>query len=670
MATGSVSKQYMANLVVILLFLSSSSLFATSHICHPEDEDEAASSFSYVCHSNLQKCHTFAILRADSSLSNLSYHLGLDSSVDADEFVPQGQLLLIPIDCRCNGRFYEAHLIKTCVKGDTFRSVSQSLQGLTTCLSIIEKNPHISEDKLGDNVKLRLAIRCSCPEEGVSNASFLVTYPVSLRDSVSSLALKFNTTEDAIASANNKSGVVPLKPALIPLDHRPVLDQLAKPGKPPGSRNVTTENLHKKQPSKKKRSKMKLMIAVSSAIAGVCGLITLIVFVYLHWKKETRMQTQTQNWISNKDPETRQLSLSIRTTSDKKISFEGSQDGSILDSHNTVGTTTPRKPVLEIYAFEELEKATENFSSSNHIKGSVYFGSFKGKDLAIKQVSADVMKRFDFGLLNDQSHYYNHNLIRVLGTCFREIDQDSFLVFEYARNGSLWDWIQNKLAIKNQFIESCYCFLAWKQRIKICHDVAIALKYMHRINYVHGNIKSTNIFLNEDLRGKVGKFGMSKCVNNEFATEENILQGSLSLATDIFAYGIMVMEALSGQTPEMLLGLQGEEETTSLGTQDTCVSEWKRLRRVLGDKEMLREVMDSTLGDSYSVDCAFEVASIARDCTREEPESRPSAAEIAERVSRLVDDDEDEENEAVIERESTLISESSYKPLVKKTSID
>ncbi|KAL1211252.1 Protein LYK2 [Cardamine amara subsp. amara] len=649
---GSVSKQYMASLIVILIFISSSSLSAASDSCDPEEEE--ASSLSYACHSDIQKCHTFAILRATSpfnSLSNLSYHLRLTG---ADEFVQQGQLLLIPINCRCNGRIYEAHLIKTCVKGDTFRSVSDSLQGLTSCLSIREKNPYISEDTLGENVKLRLAIRCSCPQKGVSNATFLLTYPVSVRDSVSSLAVKFNTTEEAIVSANNKSGVVPLTPALIPLDHKP------------GSRNVTTDNRQTKNPSKEKRSKVKLMIAVSSVIAGVCGLMTLMVFGYLHWKKETRMQTQTRNWISNKDPETRQLSLSIRTTSDKKISFEGSHDGSILDSHNTVGTTTPRKPVLEIFAFEELEKATENFSSSNHIKGSVYFGSLKGKDLAIKQVSVDGMKRFDFGLLNDQAHYYNHNLIRVLGTCFREIDQGSYLVFEYAKNGSLWDWIQNKLAIKNQFIESCYCFLAWKQRIKICHDVAIALKYMHRINYVHGNIKSRNIFLNEDLRGKVGNFGMSKCVTDELATEES----PLSPATDVFSYGIIVMEVLSGQTPEMLLGLQ-EQETISLGTQETCVSEWKRLRRVLGNKEMLREVMDSTLGEGYSIDSAFEIASIASDCTAEEPESRPSATEIAERVSRLVSDDEEDEDEAVIERESTLMSESSYKPLViKSTSID
>ncbi|CAH8354345.1 unnamed protein product [Eruca vesicaria subsp. sativa] len=481
------------------------------------------------------------------------------------------------------------------------------------------------------HVKLRLAVKCCCPkEEGVSKARrFLVTYPASEGESVSSLADKIKTREDAIVSANssNNTGVVPLPlPRTPPLDHKP--------------QNTTTTTSRQK----KKRSKMKkLMMAVSGAIAGVMGLITLMVLGYLHWKKETRLES----WISNKDPETRQLSLSIRTTSDKKISFEGSQEGSILES--VVGTTTPRKPLLEIYEFEELERATDNFSSSNHIKGSVYFGCLKGKDLAIKQVSASVMKRFDFGLLNDQSHYYNHNLMRVHGTCFRE-EGGCYLVFEYAKNGSLWDWLQNKLAIKNQFIESCYCFLAWKQRIKICHDVAIALKFMHRINYVHGNITSRNVFLNGDLRGKVGKFGMSK---------DAPVQGSP--ATDVFAYGIMVMEVLSGQTPEMLLGAREEENR---------VGEWKRVRGVFGEKETLREEMDSTLGESYSVDSAYEMARIATDCTEEEAELRPSAAEIAERVSRLVEEDDDEEAAVLIERDNTLISESSYKPLVRNASID
>ncbi|KAJ4865830.1 Protein LYK2 [Raphanus sativus] len=134
-----------------------------------------------------------------------------------------------------------------------------------------------------------------------------------------------------------------------------------------------------------------------------------------------------------------------------------------------------------------------------------------------------------------------------------------------------------------------------------------------------------------------------------------------SPATDVFAYGIIVMEVMSGQTPEMLLGTQEKEE-------ENRVPEWKRLRGVItGEMEMLREVMDSTLGESYSVESAYEMARLATDCTAEEAELRPTAAEIVERVSRLVDEDDDDA--VIIERDhnnNTLISESSYKPLVRK----
>lgn len=139
----------MTSLVVILFLISTSSLSATPHdllscdtASHTEEE---ASSSSYVCDSNLKKCNTFAVLRANS-LS--SYHLGLEP-------VPQGQLQLIPIDCRCNGRIYEAHVFKTCVKGDTFHSISQSLQGLTTCLYV---SPYLLTEMFFNSVCLFIKI--------------------------------------------------------------------------------------------------------------------------------------------------------------------------------------------------------------------------------------------------------------------------------------------------------------------------------------------------------------------------------------------------------------------------------------------------------------------------------------------------------------------------------
>ncbi|XP_010551934.1 PREDICTED: protein LYK2 [Tarenaya hassleriana] len=600
----------------------------------------------YSCRSELVKCQTFAVIRANSqfdSLSKVSSQLGVDplavaaaSGLDADaEFVSEGQLLLLPVVCRCNGSFYEASLLRTCVNGDSFLSIAESLQGLTTCLDVREKNPEVSEENLGQNVQLVVPFRCRCPDQTVSNAEFIVSYPMSDGDSISSLAHRFNTSEKDILSVNNGSQVGPFTSVLVPLDHRPVLDPLSKPLVKP----------HRKKKLSKGARKKRLYMAIIGTVAGLAVLIMILVFGYLRHKR--RSKTQTRGSISNKDPETQQLSLSVRTASDKKVSFEGSvQDGPTTDCQNTIGTSTPRKLVLEIFTIEDLERATENFSPGNHIEGSVYHGLFKGKDLAIKRVGAETMKRVDFGLLTDQS-YFNHNLIKVLGTsCFGEEDKDGYLVFEYAKNGSLRDWIQNKLAIKNQFIESCYCFLGWKQRIRICLDVAMALKYMHQMNYVHRNLKSRNIFLDEDLRAKVGNFGMPKCDDDSPKYDKE---------TDVYALGIILLEVLTGQTAETLLGAQETRE---------------KLVYALGDKETLREMMDSALGESYAVESALEMARIARDCVAEDSGSRPNASEIEERLQRLVRDEEDEEEaeeeDRVLEKESTLVSESSCKPLVKK----
>ncbi|KAH0984580.1 hypothetical protein GBA52_011757 [Prunus armeniaca] len=159
--------------------------------------------------------------------------------------------------------------------------------------------------------------------------------------------------------------------------------------------------------------------------------------------------------------------------------------------------------------------------------------------------------------------------MRLLGTCLTE-GQESFLVFEYAKNGSLKDWLHGGLAIKNQFIASCYCFLTWSQRLRICLDVAMALQYMHHImnpSYVHRNVKSRNIFLDEEFNAKIGNFGMAKCAENDtddhqvcstspaaswslgYMAPEYIHQGVISPSIDIFAYGVVLLEVLCGQTP-------------------------------------------------------------------------------------------------------------------------
>lgn len=635
----------------------------------------------YRCNINgsQNQCGTFAVLHTNSyfsSLFNLSFYLGLNRFVIAEangfsadiDLLPKDQLLLIPIDCKCSGGIFQAVVTKTTIKGESFYGIAQSLEGLTTCKAIREKNPGVSLLNLDDKLRLLVPLRCACPSSAeISPATrLLLSYPVSEGDTISNLAFKFNTTPQAIVHANNRSLAIfkpanlrPLSLLLVPVIGKPTFGCLAKPSEPnlrfPGS-SIPVINTHKK---KSKMLKIGIYIAVTGLVVGM-SIATAAAFLVKQLKKKRKQQ----NSRKEVDMELQQLSLSVRTTSEKKISFERSQhplNSQIIDA-------TLRKVLLEVYSIEDLRKATEDFNSSNQIEGSVYHGRLNGKNLVIKLMQPETISKIEFGLFQDATHHHP-NIIRLMGTCLSE-DSDSFLVFEYAKNGSLKDWLHGGLAMKNQFIASCYCFLTWNQRLKICLDVAVALQYMHHImnpSYVHRNIKSRNIFLDEDFKAKIGNFGMARCVEDDtkdpefhstnpaswslgYLAPEYIHQGVVSTSIDIFAYGIVLLEVLSGQTPITRPNEKGE------GT--VWLSEKIKSILLSENADELREWMDSALGENYSFDAAVTLANLARTCIEEDPSLRPSAGEIVDKLLRLVE-------EAPEGDQHMLICESSSKPLVK-----
>ncbi|KAI8029725.1 Protein LYK2 [Camellia lanceoleosa] len=617
----------------------------------------------YHCNGNgsPNQCSTFAILRTNSyysSLSNLSSYLGINRFVLAQangfsadaEFLPQNQPLLIPIDCKCNGAFFQAVLVKISIRGDSFYSIAESLEGLTTCKAIRVQNPSVSPWDLGDKVQLLIPIKCACPSSSElgQQTKLLISYPVSRGDTISNLALKFNVTPVNILSANNRSGksfkperLVPVSTLLIPLKTKPVFGLFVKPQEPNlgfPSTTVPRINPHKR------KSKISL----------------------LGDSMESKGESEEEYGDSMQDGRFGASTTQPKHTnhSEKKVSFDqGSQDtldGQIIDA-------TPHKMVLETYTIEELKKATEDFNSNNLIEESVFHGRLKGKNLAIKREKTEIVSKIEFGLFQDATHHHP-NIIRLIGTCSTD-GPDSFLAFEYAKNGSLKDWLHGGLAMKSQFIASCYCFLNWNQRLKICLDIATALQYMHQImipSYVHRNIKSKNVFLDEEFNAKIGNFGMARCVEDGvddkascssdpgswskgYLAPECIQQGTTSLSSDVFAYGVVLLEVLSGKTPIIRDDVKGKGSV--------WLSEKIKLILESENAEELREWMDNTLGDNYSFDAAVTLANLARACVEDDPGLRPSAGEIVEKLSRLV--------EELPQGEQFSICESSSKPLVK-----
>ncbi|WRX21946.1 Protein kinase domain - like 10 [Theobroma cacao] len=529
------------------------------------------------------------------------------------EFLPRDQPLLVPIDCKCNNGFFQAGLTKTTIKGESFYGIVESLEGLTTCKAIREKNPGVSPWGFGDKVRSLGAFKLE--------------------------------------------SLIPLTSLLIPLNGDPLLGSLAKPSEPNlhfPETSIPIINPHKK---KSRMWKVGVYIALSGVVVGAIIAVA-ATFLVIQLKRKKK-----QNCTKDVDVELQQLSLSERTASEKKVFFEGSEDaldGKIIDS------STPCKALMEMYTIEGLRKATEDFNSSNQIEGSVYHGRLNGKNLAIRHIRTENISKVELRFFNDATHQHP-NIIKLLGTCVTEVS-NSFLVFEYAKNGSLKDWLHGGLAMKNQFIASCYCFLTWKQRLRISLDVAVALQYMHQImnpSYVHRNVKSRNIFLEEDFNAKIGNFGMARCVEDDteypdlstnpaswslgYLAPEYLHQGVISPSIDVFAYGIVLLEILSGQTPI--------SRPDKKGGGNVWLSE--KIKAILQSEsaEELREWMDSALGENYSFDEAVTLANLARACIEEDPSLRPSAGEIVEKLSRLVEES--------LEVEHMLICESSCKPLVK-----
>ncbi|KAH6800940.1 hypothetical protein C2S52_001404 [Perilla frutescens var. hirtella] len=614
-----------------------------------------------------EKCMTFAILRANShysSLSNLSSSLSIARAdlVEANgfsndvEFLSEDEPVLIPIECKCSsGGFFEAEVEKISIKGESFYDIAESLEGLTSCNAIREKNPSFSPWNVPERINVLVPLKCACPAS-VDSREFLVSYPVKGGDTVSELCVKFNVTQETLVSTNSKystSGfrqdgnlnLVPVSTLLIPIQGKPVLDS----GRLEESSRVTRSHKRRRRP------KMWMIgVFIAMGIVGLFACIAVGVAFFVIQMKKRREEGLIMTKAAA-DMELPQLSLSIRTTSDKKVSFEGSQYN--LDEASTYTTTPHKMRVIESYTFEDLHKATEGFSSSNLIQGSLFHGRLKGKNMAIKRISSEtVLPKIDYEILHERSHRHP-NIMRLMGTCLRE-GEDSFLVFEYARNGSLKDWIHGGLAIKSHFIASCSCFLTWNQRVKICLDVATALQHMHLIMnpaYVHKNIRSRNIFLDEDFTAKVGNFGLVKLADDQdkgYLPPECLTEGAISPSSDVFAYGVVLLEVLSGKPPTTQDEGSGDEK---------CVRLSDEIKRVLQseDAEELRGWIDSALGESYSFDAAVMLANLARSCVEDDASSRPNAGEIVEKLLRLV--------EELPERDQFVICESSCKPLVNAT---
>ncbi|XP_073144116.1 uncharacterized protein [Henckelia pumila] len=229
-------------------------------------------------------------------------------------------------------------------------------------------------------------------------------------------------------------------------------------------------------------------------------------------------------------------------------------------------------------SYADLAKATDGFSEANLLGygrfGSIYKGILDDKQMsvAVKVLNLEIKgasKSF-MSECNAIKGIRHRNLLKILSVCESTDSQGNnfkALVYEFMANGSLDKWLHNDYA-KNEQGSSKTLSLA--QRLNIAIDVASAVEYLHTGTdsvIIHGDLKPSNILLDEHLTAHVGDFGLAKviskiCPPDGTSTNSAAIKGTIgyippeygmtndiSIQGDIYSYGIFLLEMITNIRP-------------------------------------------------------------------------------------------------------------------------
>jgi hypothetical protein len=221
------------------------------------------------------------------------------------------------------------------------------------------------------------------------------------------------------------------------------------------------------------------------------------------------------------------------------------------------------------YRLTELMRATGGFSHQNKLGeggfGTVYKGILRNnKEIAVKRVSKNSRqgKQEFMAEVTTIGSLHHKNLVKLVGWCYES--KELLLVYEFMPKGSLDKYLFNQSSeLELQYSK----VLDWKTRNSVIRDVAQALDYLHdgcERRVLHRDIKASNIMLDLDYTAKLGDFGLVRTVQKRNETHhstkeiagtpgymapESFLTGRATVETDVYAFGVLVLEVVCGRRP-------------------------------------------------------------------------------------------------------------------------
>ncbi|KAL9229735.1 hypothetical protein vseg_005170 [Gypsophila vaccaria] len=286
---------------------------------------------------------------------------------------------------------------------------------------------------------------------------------------------------------------------------------------------------------------------------------------------------------------------------------------------------------LKRFSYRELQIATDNFSEKNVLGqggfGKVYEGILgDNTKIAVKRLTdyespgGDKAFQREVEMISVAVH---RNLLRLIGFCTTPTER--LLVYPFMQNLSV--------AYRLRELKPGEAVLDWPTRKRISLGTARGLEYLHEHcnpKIIHRDVKAANVLLDEDFEAVVGDFGLAKLVDvrkTNVTTQvrgtmghiapEYLSTGKSSQRTDVFGYGIMLLELVTGQRAIDFSRLEEEDDVLLL-------DHVKKLER----EKRLDAIVDKNLGKNYDIQEVEMMIKVALLCTQASPEERPAMSEV------------------------------------------
>lgn len=370
-------------------------------------------------------------------------------------------------------------------------------------------------------------------------------------------------------------------------------------------------------------SKSSSTVALAAGISGGVGVLLLCILVALCIRRLRKKPNRTSEGASStkvSSLQSQQLVTPTRWVPADSKSF-------------------PRPKQTREFTYEELSEATNGFAPSAFLGeggfGKVYRGVLRdGTEVAIKKLTTGGHQGDREFLVEVEmlSRLHHRHLVKLLGYfCSRE-PLVQLLCYELIPNGSVDSWLHGSLC-------ETVGPLDWPTRVKIAIGSARGLHYLHEDSQpcvIHRDFKASNILLQNNFHAKVADFGLARLApegqGNYVSTRvmgtfgyvapEYAMTGHLLVKSDVYSYGVVLLELLSGRKP-IDYAREDFENITA----------WAR--PLLTDNSRILELADPLLEGKFPPEDFEQVAALAKTCIEPEWRARPTMGEVVATLNRI-----------------------------------